>query len=86
LKQDDFFSSPIIQQPYQQADSTSILMNQDVFHPAQDAHANSPMSQFHEQVVDSAPTYWFDDWWYQQQFSSTMSNQILFDDIMNSYA
>jgi hypothetical protein len=43
--------------------------------------SESPLS-----IMDSTPMFWFDDWSYQQQFSSTMTNQLSFDDIMNGYA
>jgi hypothetical protein len=87
LEQDDCFSSPpIIQQPYEPTASTSILMDQAVFPQLHVGQVDLLMSESPLSIMDSTPMFWFDDWSYQQQFSSTMTNQLSFDDIMNGYA
>ncbi|KIM84687.1 hypothetical protein PILCRDRAFT_818286 [Piloderma croceum F 1598] len=87
LQPDDcFISSPIIRQPYEPTASTSILMDQAVFPQSHVGHVDLLMSESPVSIMDSTPMFWFDDWSYQQQFSSSMSNQLSFDDIMNGYA
>ena len=87
LQQDDCFNSPpIIQQPYEPTASTSILMDQAVFPQSHAGYVDSLMSESPVSIMDSTPMFWFDNWSYQQQFASTMSSQLSFDDIMNGYA
>jgi hypothetical protein len=87
LEQDDCFNSPpIIQQPYEPTASTSILIDQAIFPHSHIGHVDLLMPESPVSIINSTPMFWFDDWSYQQQFSSTMSNQLSFDDIMNGYA
>lgn len=85
--QENFSSSPsIAYQPHELPDASSILMAQDSYPQGpvtEEPAINSLMSQLNELAVDSTVTGLFDDWWYQQQFSSVTPT---LDDIMHEFS